>query len=67
MSKERIVKNRAYLITCEDEIESKHRHDFVTCKCGDMYVDGGTSSLRRGATDLNTIIDTSIIIYEAEK
>ena len=32
---------------CGDEIESKHRHDFVTCKCGACSVDGGHDYLRR--------------------
>jgi hypothetical protein len=26
---------------CDDIIESKHRHDFVWCKCGKSAVDGG--------------------------
>ncbi len=26
---------------CKDIIESKFRHDFVTCKCGNLGVDGG--------------------------
>lgn len=32
---------------CGDIIESKHRHDFVTCKCGKISVDGGNSYQRR--------------------
>jgi len=32
---------------CNDEIESKDRHDFVTCSCGNCSVDGGTEYLRR--------------------
>lgn len=27
---------------CSDQITSKHRHDFVTCKCGSVSVDGGS-------------------------
>jgi len=26
---------------CRDAIQSKHRHDFVTCKCGAISIDGG--------------------------
>lgn len=26
---------------CGEKIESKHRHDFVTCKCGNCILDGG--------------------------
>ena len=32
---------------CNDIIESRHRHDFVTCKCGAVSVDGGDSYGRR--------------------
>ena len=27
---------------CEDIIESKHRHDFKSCKCGSISIDGGS-------------------------
>jgi hypothetical protein len=27
-------------------MESKHRHDFVTCKCGESWLDGGDSYWR---------------------
>lgn len=26
---------------CGDVLVSKHRHDFVMCKCGSCYLDGG--------------------------
>ena len=29
-----IIKNAIRCNICGDKIESKHRHDFVTCKCG---------------------------------
>jgi hypothetical protein len=28
-----------------------HRHDFVTCKCGRVSVDGGKDYLKRSFTD----------------
>jgi hypothetical protein len=31
----------------------------VRCKCGAIFTDGGTSYIRRGAKDLNDIIDMS--------
>jgi hypothetical protein len=34
---------------CEDVIESKHRHDYVACKCGEIFLDGGESYLRGGS------------------
>jgi hypothetical protein len=44
----RIIKNAIKCIHCGDIIESRHRHDFVTCSCGCCCVDGGTDYLRRG-------------------
>lgn len=41
------VSNKAKCRKCEDIIESKHVHDFVTCKCGAISVDGGLDYLRR--------------------
>lgn len=36
------MRNRAKCKLCNDIIESKHEHDYVTCKCGEISVDGGT-------------------------
>lgn len=55
-----IIRNSAKCKLCGDEIESVHRHDFKSCSCGEIFVDGGKSYIRRGAKDLNNIIDTSI-------
>lgn len=35
------VRNRAQCKLCGDIIESFHHHDYVTCKCGEISVDGG--------------------------
>lgn len=38
---------------CLDVLESRHRHDFVQCKCPNgTFVDGGTSYQRIGGKDL---------------
>lgn len=42
-----IIKNQIKCNHCGDIIESKYRHDFVTCKCGRVSVDGGHDYLRR--------------------
>lgn len=42
-----ILTNRARCRRCGDEIESKHRHDYVACSCGAVAVDGGHAYLRR--------------------
>ena len=41
-------RNRAKCKLCGDVIESKHRHDFVTCKCKAIFVDGGSDYWRGG-------------------
>ena len=43
----RIITNKIRCKKCGDIIESKHRHDFVTCKCGAVSVDGGHDYLKR--------------------
>ena len=45
---EKILKNTAQCGECGDIIESRHRHDFVSCTCGSLFVDGGRDYLRRG-------------------
>jgi hypothetical protein len=40
--------SKAQCLDCEDIIESKHRHDFVTCKCGNSFLDGGEDYFRGG-------------------
>lgn len=40
-NKLQIVANRVQCLVCNDIIESRYRHDFVTCSCGDTSVDGG--------------------------
>lgn len=42
-----IIKNKAQCLKCGDVIESKHRHDFVWCKCQSVAVDGGKDYLKR--------------------
>ena len=41
------MSNKIKCKKCGDIIESKTRHDFVSCKCGAVAVDGGDSYLRR--------------------
>lgn len=41
-----MYKNKAYCKLCLDTIESTHRHDFVTCKCGSLSLDGGLAYRR---------------------
>lgn len=59
-SKYKIIRNSAICLSCNTEIESKHVHDYVSCECGNIAVDGGKHYLKRAATDLSLIKDTSI-------
>ncbi len=62
MSRPKIVRNIAECRQCGDIIESKHRHDFVTCSCGAIFTDGGTDYIRRGGNNLLDVIDRSEVI-----
>lgn len=51
------MRNRARCKLCGDTIESKFRHDFVKCRCGEIFVDGGVDYLRYGyLTDADNFI-----------
>lgn len=61
MNQPRILRNLAECRKCGEVIESKHRHDFVTCKCGAISVDGGRAYLKRSAKDLDDLIERSVM------
>ena len=44
----KIIRNAAQCTQCNTIIESKYRHDFQSCQCGAIFVDGGKEYLRRG-------------------
>lgn len=50
------MRNRAKCKLCKEIIESFHNHDFVYCKCKEIYVDGGTNCYRAGANDFSNFI-----------
>ena len=51
-----IIRNASRCNICGDEIESKHRHDYVVCKCGACAVDSGRDYLRRCSTDISVTV-----------
>lgn len=58
--KEKIIKNSAQCRLCKVILVSEYVHDFKTCKCGEISVDGGTEYIRRGClTDWMNIIELS--------
>lgn len=54
-----IVKNAARCLKCGDVIESTYCHDFRTCSCGALSVDGGHEYLRRCFESLDLFEDLS--------
>ena len=54
-----IITNKAKCLICNEAIESNYRHDFVTCKCGNLSVDGGKDYLKRCCGDMNSYLDMS--------
>jgi len=56
--RDKIKRNAAQCLLCNDIIESKHRHDFVSCSCGNIAVDGGLDYIRRVGT-LKKYVDLS--------
>jgi len=58
-----IAINRVKCTKCGDIIESVHGHDFRSCSCGAISVDGGHNYLRR-VGDINGYIEMSGYGYE---
>ena len=54
-----IVLNRAQCAKCGDIIISRHRHDWVHCKCGTISVDGGCWYLKRSFNKPSDVIELS--------
>ena len=63
---QKIIRNAIKCNLCGDIIESKHRHEFVSCKCGCCSVDGGTDYLRRGYTNSREDF-TELSVFEDDK
>lgn len=49
------MRNRAKCKLCQSIIESFHSTDLVNCKCGHIFVDGGSAMLC-GASDWNNFL-----------
>lgn len=58
--------------SCEDEIYSNSRHDFVSCSCGEVFIDGGFDYIRVGFTskrpiDISRTLDEKPVRYFREE
>lgn len=59
-------------LNCNEIIKSKYRHDLVSCKCNNCYIDGGQDYLHFGGNDFNKILiifddGTEILASDKEK
>lgn len=61
----KILQNEIICNHCGDQIYSRHRHDYVTCKCGKVGVDGGMSYLRRTGLMREDYTDVSVAIEDS--
>jgi len=59
--KSKIIHNAAQCKLCGNIIESVHRHDYVRCQCGEIFVDGGREYLRAGARNYENFISLCIL------
>ena len=57
----KIISNKIQCKFCKDIIVSKHTHDYVTCSCGRVSVDGGDSYLKRSFKEFDDYIELSEI------
>lgn len=59
----RVIRNAARCRKCDTVIESRTRHDFVTCRCGAIFVDGGLDYIRAGGDfeDFESLAETEIV------
>lgn len=55
-----IIRNAAQCARCGDVVESKYQHDFASCSCGAIFVDGGKEYLRAGGKleDFISLVET---------
>ena len=51
LTREVIETNEARCLSCGDVIRSQYTHDFNTCSCGNLSVDGGLSYRKRNFRD----------------
>ena len=57
----KIIRNSAECFQCGDKLESKSVHDFKSCSCGNISVDGGKEYIRRlGDIEHKNSQDTSV-------
>ena len=61
-----IISNQAECRICGEVIYSSSRHDYVTCRCGAISVDGGNAYLRHGWQQEGDFIDMSLTMDKGD-
>lgn len=61
-----LTKNAIKCKKCGDIIQSKYRHNFVSCSCGACSVDGGLDYLRRcgNQSDYEEVDEYKVVEFE---
>ncbi len=59
-----ILVNQAQCLICFEVVVSKHQHDFKSCTCGNIFVDGGKDYIRRGYRNRNKFKECSVVLYQ---
>tara|TARA_R110000851_G_scaffold187318_1_gene337190 strand:- start:72113 stop:72430 length:318 start_codon:yes stop_codon:yes gene_type:complete len=62
----KILSNQMHCLMCDDRPYSAHRHDYQSCKCGQISVDGGMQYLRRTITEGAQCKEMSIVITDEQ-
>lgn len=50
------MRNRAKCKLCNEILESFHHYDYVTCKCGEISIDGGTQYYKCSAKNWSNFL-----------
>lgn len=64
MGRRKVIRNAARCLGCGVTVESRHRHDFKTCTCGNLSVDGGHAYLRTVVERPELMEDLSVVEEE---
>jgi hypothetical protein len=43
----KVIRNEAFCFLCGTLLKSESVHDFVSCRCGNLSIDGGLEYLKR--------------------
>ena len=59
MEYKKVIINKAKCLKCDEVLESKSIHDFKTCTCGNLSVDGGLDYIRRSYISKDMYLELS--------